>query len=179
MPHFGEMEQVVSGRLVDDSVHLHDLPNGEVLVAVLHHEAENIRLPLVDLFNLPDNGFRGILLGLLRLEVPQQIDQRFIDARDAVVDEVRQIHRIVFGIQIGEGIFRFRPQDNPGDCHIFEQPVAPRENVPVEDATSRSSIAVRERVDIPDEIVQDDALDDRMSQLPPAKAGGLERQSID
>lgn len=55
------------------------------------------------------------------------------DAAQFVDDEVRQAHIVVPGVEVGEGVVLLRPEDDPGDGHVRKEPVAPREDIPVED----------------------------------------------
>lgn len=101
--------------------------------------------------------FGRVLLALLSLDIGEQVFAGLLDALDLILDEVGEVHLVVFAVEVGEGIVFLGPQDDPGDGHVLEEPVALREDVPVEDAACGPAIAVLEGVDVADEEVEDDA----------------------
>ena len=126
IPEIRKMEEIRPCGLIYRIILLHDFADGEVFVALLHHCTEDVAFPLADIRYFPDDGFCCDLLGLFLFQVMHEIFFCIINARQVIEDEIGEIHLIILGIEVRERVFLLRPEDDPGDGHVLEQPVSPR-----------------------------------------------------
>src|SRR5208337_1347762 len=63
IPEIGKTEEIRPGGLIHGVILLHDLADGEVFVALLHHRAEDVPFPLVDTRYLFYDCLGFVLLG--------------------------------------------------------------------------------------------------------------------
>ena len=81
-----------------------DLPDGEVLVTVLHHLPEDVCLPLVYFFDSPYYRFCCVLLTLFSLNVGDQIFARFFDTPNVMVIDDNPFGCVGYTTKAGETI---------------------------------------------------------------------------
>jgi len=104
VPKIREGKEVRPCGLVGRGIHLHHLPDGEVLITVLHHLPEDAGLPLVHLRDLLDNCLRLRELRLLPFQVPEQVGECLGDAVKVIGKEIREVHPVVLGMEVGERV---------------------------------------------------------------------------
>lgn len=131
---------------------------------MLPHLMKDLCLAPVDLLDLSDEGLCHAFEGLLFIKIGKEIGQRLTDAGQVIPEEIRHVRTVIFRMEIRQGILLLRPHDDPGDGQKLKEPVSPGKYVPVEDAPRSSTIAVVERVKVPDEVMQQNPYDDRVDE---------------